>query len=71
MISCILFISLLSLFVYHCYLIMKNRTTLETFRAPIFATGANKNGFNLGPYENFKQVFGGNPKLWFLPVSTM
>ncbi|XP_023302546.2 palmitoyltransferase ZDHHC15B isoform X2 [Lucilia cuprina] len=64
-------ISLVSLFGYHIYLVLMNRTTLEAFRAPIFRIGgADKNGFNLGKYANFQEVFGDNWKLWFLPVYT-
>lgn len=63
-------VSLISLFFYHCYLVMHNRSTLEAFRAPIFRTGPDKNGFSLGRYNNFLEVFGENPKTWFLPVYT-
>ncbi|XP_067631554.1 palmitoyltransferase ZDHHC20-B isoform X3 [Eurosta solidaginis] len=62
-------ISLVSLFGYHIYLTLMNRTTLEAFRAPIFRIGGpDKNGYNLGKYANFQEVFGDNWKLWFLPV---
>ncbi|XP_037902911.1 palmitoyltransferase ZDHHC15B isoform X2 [Hermetia illucens] len=64
-------ISLVSLFGYHIYLVLLNRTTLEAFRAPIFRIGGqDKNGYNLGRYNNFQEVFGDNWKLWFLPVYT-
>ncbi|XP_017466716.1 PREDICTED: palmitoyltransferase ZDHHC15 isoform X2 [Rhagoletis zephyria] len=64
-------ISLVSLFGYHVYLTLMNRTTLEAFRAPIFRIGGpDKNGYNLGKYANFQEVFGDNWKLWFLPVYT-
>ncbi|XP_014251150.1 palmitoyltransferase ZDHHC15-like isoform X2 [Cimex lectularius] len=62
--------SLVSLFIYHCYLVSRNRTTLEAFRAPIFLSGADKNGFSLGRYNNFQEVFGDRKALWFLPVFT-
>lgn len=42
----------------------------EAFRAPIFRSGPDKNGFSLGRYNNFLEVFGSNPKTWFLPVYT-
>lgn len=64
-------ISLISLFCYHCYLVSENRTTLEAFRAPIFrGQGEDKHGFSLGRYNNFRQVFGENPKTWLIPVKT-
>ncbi|XP_046670230.1 palmitoyltransferase ZDHHC20-B-like isoform X2 [Homalodisca vitripennis] len=63
-------VSLVSLFCYHCYLVVHNRSTLEAFRAPIFRTGVDKNGFSLGAYNNFQEVFGDNRACWFLPVFT-
>jgi len=63
-------VSLVSLFCYHIFLVTKNRSTLESFRSPIFAHGVDKKGFNLGMYNNFVEVFGDNSKLWFLPVFT-
>ncbi|XP_047510787.1 palmitoyltransferase ZDHHC2-like isoform X3 [Pieris napi] len=63
-------VSLGSLFGYHCYLVSHNRTTLEAFRAPMFRGGADKNGFSIGAFKNFKEVFGNSPNLWFLPVFT-
>ncbi|XP_046402608.1 palmitoyltransferase ZDHHC15B-like isoform X2 [Ischnura elegans] len=63
-------VSLVSLFCYHCYLVAHNRSTLESFRAPIFRSGPDKDGFSLGKYNNFQQVFGTSKKLWFLPIST-
>lgn len=43
---------------------------IEAFRAPIFYSGPDKHGFNLGAYANFQEVFGDNPKLWFIPINT-
>ncbi|XP_032590192.1 palmitoyltransferase ZDHHC20-B isoform X1 [Drosophila grimshawi] len=70
-ISIMFAISLVSLFGYHIYLVLVNRTTLEAFRAPIFRVGGpDKNGYNLGRYANFCEVFGDKWELWFLPVFT-
>ncbi|KAF5300196.1 hypothetical protein FQA39_LY11230 [Lamprigera yunnana] len=63
-------VSLISLFGYHCYLVIHNRTTLEAFRPAVFRTGPDKNGFSLGFYNNFLEVFGDNPKTWFLPIDS-
>ncbi|XP_043489696.1 palmitoyltransferase ZDHHC2-like isoform X3 [Polistes fuscatus] len=63
-------VSLNSLFFYHCYLVLHNRSTLEAFRPPMFLTGKDKDGFSLGKYNNFQEVFGDNARLWFLPVFT-
>ncbi|XP_015274232.1 PREDICTED: palmitoyltransferase ZDHHC2 [Gekko japonicus] len=61
-------ISLSSLFGYHCWLVSKNKSTLEAFRAPIFRHGTDKNGFSLGFSKNLRQVFGDEKKYWLLPV---
>lgn len=61
-------VSLAFLFAYHCWLVCKNRSTLEAFRAPAFHHGPDKNGFNLGINKNFRQVFGDAKKYWLLPV---
>ncbi|CAI9734531.1 palmitoyltransferase ZDHHC2 isoform X2 [Octopus vulgaris] len=62
--------SLISLFCYHIFLILRNRTTLEAFRAPIFQTGPDKDGFNIGKMNNFIQVFGDNKYKVALPIYT-
>ncbi|MBZ3890726.1 putative palmitoyltransferase ZDHHC20 [Sciurus carolinensis] len=61
-------ISVLSLFSYHCWLVGKNRTTIESFRAPTFSYGPDPNGFSLGYSKNWRQVFGDEKKYWLLPV---
>ncbi|GAB0091748.1 Palmitoyltransferase [Sergentomyia squamirostris] len=64
-------VSLASLFFYHLYLVTHNRTTLEAFRPAIFqGSGPDKNGFSLGRYSNFQEVFGDQKILWFVPVFT-
>lgn len=63
-------ISLISLFGFHCYLVIVNRSTLESFRPPVFRMGPDKNGFSIGRYQNFIQVFGNDKVKWFLPVHT-
>ena len=47
-------ISVSSLFWYHVYLVLSNRSTLEQFRAPYFATGPDESGWGLGKRNNFQ-----------------
>ncbi|XP_063045430.1 palmitoyltransferase ZDHHC2 isoform X2 [Engraulis encrasicolus] len=61
-------VSLAALFSYHCWLVCKNRSTLEAVRAPAFRNGPDKNGFSLGIEKNFRQVFGDEMKYWPVPV---
>ncbi|XP_029918292.1 palmitoyltransferase ZDHHC2 isoform X1 [Myripristis murdjan] len=61
-------VSLASLFVYHCWLVCKNRSTLEAVRAPVFRHGTDKNGFSLGFSKNFRQVFGDEMRYWPIPI---
>ncbi|KAA8588538.1 hypothetical protein FQN60_009883, partial [Etheostoma spectabile] len=61
-------VSLASLFTYHCWLVCKNRSTLEAVRSPVFRHGIDKNGFSLGCSKNFRQVFGDELKYWPIPV---
>lgn len=62
-------LSLMGLLGYHLFLISRNRSTLETFRIPLFNRyGPDKNGFNLGARRNFREIFGDQPHLWLLPI---
>lgn len=61
-------VSLAALFAYHCWLVCKNRSTLEAVRAPAFRHGPDKSGFSLGLSKNFRQVFGDEMQYWPIPV---
>ncbi|XP_010791302.1 palmitoyltransferase ZDHHC2-like, partial [Notothenia coriiceps] len=61
-------VSLASLLTYHCWLVCKNRSTLEAVRSPVFRHGTDKNGFSLGLSKNFRQVFGDEVKYWPIPI---
>ncbi|KAI4871333.1 hypothetical protein NFI96_003130 [Prochilodus magdalenae] len=67
-VAAMFFISIMSLFTYHIWLVAKNRTTIEAFRAPVFRNGPDKNGFTLGFRKNLSQVFGDQKKYWCLPI---
>jgi palmitoyltransferase ZDHHC2/15/20 len=68
--ACVFFLNLLFLGIYHVYLVLFNRTTLEASRPVILASGSDSNAFNVGKYENFRDVFGNNPLTWFLPFGS-
>uniref|UniRef100_A0A493U0K7 Palmitoyltransferase n=1 Tax=Anas platyrhynchos platyrhynchos TaxID=8840 RepID=A0A493U0K7_ANAPP len=69
-VAAIAFIGIQWLFSYHCWLVGKNRSTIETFRAPMFRNGPDKNGFSLGYGKNLREVFGDEKKYWLLPIFT-
>lgn len=50
--------------------LLKFSPIVESFRAPVFHSGPDKDGFSLGMYNNFQEVFGDNRALWLLPVFT-
>ncbi|KAJ1365726.1 hypothetical protein KIN20_026146 [Parelaphostrongylus tenuis] len=61
-------ISLSFLLSYHLFLTARNRTTVESFRAPILEGGPDKRAFDHGIRANYREVFGYDRRLWFLPV---
>lgn len=63
-------ISLSALFFYHVYLVTVNKSTLESFRAPIFRSGPDKEGYHVGKMNNIMEVFGDVKCYWLLPIST-
>uniref|UniRef100_A0A8I4A4H2 Palmitoyltransferase n=1 Tax=Callithrix jacchus TaxID=9483 RepID=A0A8I4A4H2_CALJA len=69
-VACMFFVSLVILFGYHCWLVSRNKTTLEAFCTPVFTSGPEKNGFNLGFIKNIKQVFGDKKKFWLIPIGS-
>jgi hypothetical protein len=71
LVSILFSISVSSLFWYHVYLVLRNRSTLEQFRAPVFDDHeSDKDGWSLNALSNFREVFGENPLLWPLPIQT-
>jgi hypothetical protein len=60
----ILSVTLSFFFKFHLKLILSNSTTIETMDKKVL----NKTTFNRGTKENWLQVFGSNPWLWFFPV---
>eukprot|EP00092_Neocalanus_flemingeri_P028463 GFUD01030907.1.p1 GENE.GFUD01030907.1~~GFUD01030907.1.p1 ORF type:complete len:477 (+),score=126.22 GFUD01030907.1:106-1536(+) len=70
-ISILFSLSVSSLFWYHLWLVLHNRSTLEQFRAPIFENNASDpNGWSLGKLNNMREVFGTSMLLWPLPLQT-
>ncbi|KAF7234046.1 hypothetical protein EG68_07201 [Paragonimus skrjabini miyazakii] len=56
---------------YHCYLVGRNQTTLETFSTPKFRDGSSDpRAFDIGRKANLQEVFGRNCCLAILPVKT-
>ncbi|XP_063721152.1 palmitoyltransferase ZDHHC20-B-like [Symsagittifera roscoffensis] len=73
LVAAMFILGVLSLLCYHIYLLLNNKTTIESFRVPIFIHGTDedaKRGFGIGWKNNFVQVFGTKRRFWILPVST-
>lgn len=66
----IAFLIVISLFFkFHVELVLENSSTLDNLerqRNP----NSGPNVFNIGPYENFTQVFGTNACLWPIPIAS-
>jgi hypothetical protein len=57
-------------YLFHLWITLKNYTTFE-FATYIVKGKANPNTisrYDLGYWENFKQVYGWNPLFWFIPI---
>ncbi|XP_077541291.1 palmitoyltransferase ZDHHC2-like [Haemaphysalis longicornis] len=52
----------------HVGMVLRNETTLEGKRAPVFRNP--HDSFDIGRYQNFVQVFGHEMILWLIPVFT-
>jgi len=70
-ISILFCLSISSLFCYHIWLVLHNRTTLEQFRAPMFSNNvSDPSGWSLGRRNNVEEVFGSSVFSWLLPIKT-
>ncbi|KAJ2663645.1 Palmitoyltransferase zdhhc2 [Coemansia sp. RSA 1199] len=65
-------LSLLGFGGFHVYLLLINKTTIESYDGNTFrhALGKRTNLFNLGYRRNFRQVFGRSRLAWFVPTFT-
>jgi palmitoyltransferase len=70
MVASVFSLSIFFLFSFHCYLVSKNRTTIEVYGAPtIRNVGPFKNAYNLGCFKNWQQVMGRSMLMWPIPVA--
>ncbi|XP_041949868.1 palmitoyltransferase ZDHHC15A-like isoform X3 [Alosa sapidissima] len=53
---------------FHCWLVIKNKTTVEWLSAPFFSYGPDRRAFDVGLKPNVLQVFGSQRRFWLLPV---
>lgn len=69
---CLIFASgVIFLLVFHIYLVLKNKTTLESGRPPNFVFRRNcSNAYDLGWRRNLQQIFGTNILIGFLPLAS-
>eukprot|EP00929_Paragymnodinium_shiwhaense_P027010 TRINITY_DN15955_c0_g1_i1.p1 TRINITY_DN15955_c0_g1~~TRINITY_DN15955_c0_g1_i1.p1 ORF type:complete len:573 (+),score=96.75 TRINITY_DN15955_c0_g1_i1:114-1721(+) len=65
---------LMPFFLFHCYLLVSNMTTIEFCEQWAQKKGEQKEGaqagwaYDMGVFANISSVMGSNPLLWFLPV---
>ena len=70
MVASVFSLSIFFLFSFHCYLVSKNRTTIEVYGAPtIRNVGPFKNAYNVGCFKNWQQVMGRSVLMWPIPVA--
>jgi len=70
-VSILFCLSISSLFGYHIWLVLHNRTTLEQFRAPMFENNlSDPNGWSLGKINNLREVFGDSVCTWLIPIKS-
>ena len=68
----VFFLFLSSLFWYHLFLVLNNRSTLEEYRPPVMSNGQeNKFFYDLGCVRNIEQIFGQSLIHWFIPTETI
>ncbi|XP_038054998.1 palmitoyltransferase ZDHHC20-B-like isoform X2 [Patiria miniata] len=70
-VSLVFCLSVTVLLLVHVRLVANNWSTLESFRAPVFRHGPDKEGFSRGSFSNnFKEIFGDQKRYWLLPIFT-
>ncbi|XP_041437855.1 palmitoyltransferase ZDHHC20-like [Xenopus laevis] len=69
-VNAVLLLFIVPIFIYHCWLVGKNRTSAENCKPLFFRNIPTNMGFSLGLSKNLKEVFGEEKKYWLLPVYT-
>jgi len=69
LVSGVFSLSILFLFGFHCYLVSRNRTTIECYGAPVIRNvGECKHAYDIGCMPNWRQVMGRSIWAWLLPI---
>lgn len=66
--SLVIMVLLINYMRFHLNLVINNNTTIEYLQAKKNNRSMTQK-YNVGPGENWKQIFGSRKILWFLPVS--